>query len=253
MLGTNKVSNNLLTSLPSEAYQLVEPHLKHVRFNEQESIYEHDDPIDHIYFPLNCIISKLALMNDGASVEVAMVGREGMTGVAAAFGEYSSRNWARVMIPGVAMRIKAETLRELFRQNDSVQQAVMRYYRSVLTQTSQRAVCNGRHTILQRLSCWLLMVHDRMSSDDLQLTQEMIAGRLGSRRAGITQAAQALQSFGAIKYTRGRIHVADREVLEHESCECYQVFRSEFDGFGNSEGSHRSRVEKDFRLALPRH
>lgn len=236
MLRIDSVSNRFLNALNQEAQKLVEPHLKSVRLTEQESIYEQEDLIDHLYFPIDCVISTLALMNDGASVEVSMTGREGVVGVVAALDERTSRNWVRVMIPGRAMSINAETIRELFRSNESVQQAIMSYYRSLLMQTSQRAVCNGRHTILQRLSCWLLMVHDRVSGDDLRLTQETIAGRLGARRAGITQAAQVLQNFNAIRYTRGRIHVTDREILEHEACECYQVFRSELDCFRNGAG-----------------
>lgn len=224
------VKNRLLTAMPSEDYELLHPFLEHVHLSGERSIYEQGDPIDYIYFPLDCIVSGIAVMNDGATVEIGMVGREAVVGIVSVLGEYTARNWTRVLVPGDALRMKSEVIRELFRQNDALQRLLMRSYRAIVTQISQRAVCNGRHTILHRLSCWLLMVHDRVGSDDIPLTQEVIAGRLGSRRASITQAAGMLQSMEAISYSRGKIHINDRAMIEREACECYEVLRREFNG-----------------------
>jgi len=158
-----------------------------------------------------------------------MLGREAVVGVAAIFGEYRARNWVRVLVPGHAIRLRAETLREMFRRSAAVERLLMRAYRATVTQISQRAVCNGRHTMLHRLATWLLMVHDRADSDNIPLTQELISGRLGARRASVTQAACYLQNIKSIHYSRGKIHIDDRTLIEEQACECYEIIKKEFD------------------------
>jgi len=169
----------------------------------------------------------MAIMEDGTTVETSMVGREGMIGVSALLGSGSSRQWVWVTIGGNAIQLDTRVLERAFVQNETALKAVLKYYRSLITQLSQRCVCNTRHTILERLCCWLLMAHDRMGANDFNLTQEMIASRVGARRAGITVAAGMLQSINAIGYRRGQLHVHDRGVLERTVCECYNIIRSE--------------------------
>lgn len=235
--------NLFLKTIPETELEYLKPHLQHVYLAADETVYDTGDLISTVYFPLNCVLSAVALMNDGAMVEVSMAGKEAVVGIITIFGDYEARNWNRVLIPGDALRMRGDTLRRLFQTRPELQFSFMSAYRALITQVSQRAVCNGRHTILQRLSTWLLMVHDRVGGDDLQLTQELISHRLGSRRAGITQAANALQQFTAISYKRGLIHISSREILEQMSCECYAVHRSEFERLGNRVEGDSSRAK----------
>src|SRR5205085_185066 len=225
------IKNRLLAALPNEEYEGLRPHLEHVNLSVEDSIYVQGDPVNYAYFPLDCIVSNLAIMRDGATVEISMVGRDAIVGIASVIGGYTARNWTRGLVPGMALRVKSEVLRQLFQQGAVAQGLLMRAYRAMVTQISQRSVCNGRHTMLHRLSTWLLMVHDRVGSDKIPLTQELIAGRLGSRRASVTQAACMLHTMRAISYSRGKIHVDDREAIEHQACECYEVLKKEFDCF----------------------
>jgi CRP-like cAMP-binding protein len=236
----SRFQNLLLAALPDEGFERLSAHLEPVALTSEDSIYVQNDPINHIYFPLDCIISSLAIMNDGATVEIGMLGREAIVGIAAIFGEYRSRNWTRVLVPGHALRLRSEVVREMFHRNMILERLLMRSYRATVTQISQRAVCNGRHTMLHRLGTWLLMAHDRLASDNLPLTQEIISGRLGARRASITQAACYLQNLKAISYTRGKIHINDRALIEREACECYEVIRKEFDSLKNLGGERNS-------------
>jgi CRP-like cAMP-binding protein len=227
------VNNRFLDSLHDKEFELLSPHLKHLHFPEGHTLYEENDTIEYVYFPLTCVISLVAVMNDGATVEVSLLGRENVVGIVTIFGEYRARNWTRVLIPGDALQMPSAVLRELFREHENFQAELMHCYRRIIAQVSQRAVCSCRHTIMQRLCCWLLMVHDRVGADDFPLTQDAIAGRLGARRAGITQAAGMLQSLGAIRYQRGKIHIADRSIIESAACECYLTYKADFAGDEN--------------------
>lgn len=231
------VGNRLLAGLPEAESRLLDNCLEPVRLKAGEDLYGQGDPVKHVYFPLDCVVSTLAIMSDGATVEVALVGSEGVVGVVAVFGEYTARNWTRVLIGGDALKASAREVRRLSERSEAVRRRMMDYYRSVITHVSQRAVCNGRHTIMQRLCCWLLLVYDRAGRDDLQLTQEEMASKLGSRRAGVTRAARALLDRDVITYSRGRVHIRDRELLEAMACECYRVHRDEF--FGTSDAGAR--------------
>jgi len=156
-----------------------------------------------------------------------MVGREGLVGISTILGSGLSRQWIWVTISGNAVQLDSRILDKLFVQNEAALKALLNCYRSLITQVSQRCVCNTRHTITERLCCWLLMIHDRVGGENLSLTQEMIASRVGARRAGITVAAGMLQAMHAIEYRRGRLHIADRDVLERTVCECYNIIASD--------------------------
>jgi CRP-like cAMP-binding protein len=223
------VKNRFLASLPEKEFELLLPYLKHVHLPEGYTLYGQNDLVKQVYFPLTCVLSAVTIMNDGATVEVSLLGHENVAGSMTVFGEHRARNWTRVLIPGDAFQMPTSTLRELFRQHENLQAGLMRCYRMNIAQVSQRAVCSCRHTIMQRLCCWLLMVHDRVGTDDFPSTQDVIAGRLGARRAGITQAAGMLQSMGAIRYHRGKIHIADRSLIERAACECYLTYKDEFE------------------------
>ena len=176
-------------------------------------------------------------MDDGATVEVSMTGREGVTGVVSLFGDHRARDWTRVLVGGDALSVRADIVKQSFMVSEAAQRVLLDHYRALLTQISQRAVCNGRHTILQRLACWLLMLHDRVSGDQIRLTQEEMAGRLGVRRAGVTQAARVLLGSGAVNYNHGRINVLDRHIIELVACECYRVHREEFPPSTKNQGA----------------
>lgn len=221
--------NILLAALPPDELSRLEPFLEPLHLAFEQPIYVHGDLFEWVYLPLDCVLSSVAIMNDGTSVEVYMTGREGVGGVSATFGDYHATCWTRVMIEGDALRIKSVTLHELCRQSDALQSHFMRSYRSVIMQVSQRAVCNGRHTLMQRLCTWLLMVQDRVGRNQLPLTHDFISSRLGTRRAGVTQAAVTLHQARAISYSRGKIRIDDRRIIETMCCECYRTQRQAFE------------------------
>jgi CRP-like cAMP-binding protein len=221
----NDVLRVLLSTPETTNFLLSE--LKMVHFTVNQVLYEAGDMIDYVYFPLNSIVSGLAIMEDGTTLETSMVGREGIVGISTILGSGVSRQWMWVSISGAALQLPAKLLDKLLVQDESGLKALLRCYRQLITQVSQRCVCNTRHTILERLSCWLLMIHDRVGGTNLNLTQEMIASRVGARRAGITVAASMLQSMKAIEYRRGRLHITSRDVLENTVCECYKIIKNE--------------------------
>lgn len=221
--------NRLLTHLLAVDLDFLLPQLRIVRFSFNDILYEYGDTIDDVYFPLDSVVSNLAIMEDGTTIEISMVGREAVVGLSALLGGDSARHWTRMCIGGGLARLSVSALEHTFTSNESALKPIMRSYGSLITQVSQRAVCNARHTVLERLACWLLMIHDRVGGDNLRLTQEAIASRLGARRAGITVAAGMLQSVGAIEYRRGHLHIKDRLSLEQVVCECYPIMKTEFD------------------------
>ena len=206
------------------------PQIRIVRLSFNDTLYECGDSLDDLFFPLDSIVSSLAILEDGTTIEISMTGREGVVGLSALLGGTSSRYWTRMCIGGSLARVSASALEQRFISNESAVKHIFHSYGSLITQVSQRAVCNGRHTVLERLACWLLMIHDRVGGENLRLTQEAIASRLGARRAGITVAAGTLQSIGAIEYRRGQFHIKDRLGLEKAVCECYPIMKAEFDG-----------------------
>jgi CRP-like cAMP-binding protein len=230
MLTANIASRNELLAelfkVPSIATCLL-PELRVVSLTVNQVLYELGDQIDYIYFPLDSVVSGLAIMEDGTTVETSMIGREGLVGISTILGSGLSRQWVWATVGGSALLLEKKYLEKIFVQNETALRSLTKLYRSLITQLSQRCVCNTRHTIMERLCCWLLMIHDRVGSDRLNLTQEIIASRVGARRAGITVAAGLLQSMKAIEYRRGQLHITDRETLERTVCECYKLIKGD--------------------------
>jgi CRP-like cAMP-binding protein len=231
LTGKNQLLAELLAAPGARGVLL--PHLRTVSLDRNEVLYEQGDRIESVYFPITCVVSNLAIMEDGTTLETSMVGREGLIGISAILGGGLSRHWLWVSISGVALQLETRFLDSLFLHNEHALKALLRCYRAIITQASQRCVCNTRHTVLERLCCWLLMVHDRVGNGNLRLTQEMIASRLGARRAGITVAAGVLQDLQAIEYRRGLLHITNRSVLEQTACECYTMIGKEFSLLGS--------------------
>ena len=192
-------------------------------------LYESGNRLQHVYFPTNCIVSLLYVMKDGASAEIAVVGNEGVIGIALFMGGETTPSRALVQSAGHAYRLKGQLLKDEFNRSEELQHLLLRYTQALLTQMSQTAVCNRHHSVDQQLCRWLLLSLDRLSSNTLRMTQELIANMLGVRREGVTEAAGKLQAAGLIRYTRGQIAVLDRPRLESRACECYSVVKKEFD------------------------
>src|ERR1043166_4232231 len=234
--------NRLLASLPREEYERILPRLGHVSFKLGEVVYESGGQMDYIYFPTNAIISLLYVMENGASAEMGMAGKEGLVGVALFMGGNTMPNRAVVQSAGGAVRMKADALREEFARGGTFQRLLLRYTQALLTQMSQTAVCNRLHEIEQQLCRWLLLSHDRLDSDELAMTQELIANMLGVRREGVSGSAGRLQERGLISYVRGRIKILDRRGLEAAVCECYKVVKDEYDRLLGQESPFPARL-----------
>ncbi len=224
-----QLQNKLLNALSNEAQERIFPQLKLVSLPLGKVIYEASQKLDYVYFPTNCIISLLYVMEDGASAEISVIGNEGLVGIAVFMGGESTPSRAIVQSAGSAYRLPAAELRKEFNSEPDMRLLLLRYTQSLITQMAQTAVCNRHHNIDQQLCRWLLLSLDRLPSNNLTMTQELIANMLGVRREGVTEAAGKLQKLGIITYKRGHICVIDRPRLEIQSCECYQVVKSETD------------------------
>jgi CRP-like cAMP-binding protein len=227
--GCRPADNDLLASLPADVQGRLFPQLKKVDLELGAVIYEAGQNISKVYFPTNSIISLLYVMLDGASAEISVVGHEGMVGIAVFMGGASTPSRALVQSAGTAYRLSALDLQREFNNDADVRMQMLRYTQALITQMAQTAVCNRHHSIDQQLCRWLLLSLDRLSSNQLTMTQELIANMLGVRREGVTEAAGKLQKQGVIEYRRGRITVLDRPKLEQLCCECYQVVKTECD------------------------
>jgi len=192
-------------------------------------LYESGSELRHVFFPTTSIVSLLYVMQDGASAEIAVVGNEGMIGVALFMGGETTPSRAVVQSAGPAYRLKGQILKDEFHRAAGLQHLLLRYTQALLTQMAQTAVCNRHHSVDQQLCRWLLLSLDRLPSNKLSMTQELIANMLGVRREGVTEAAGKLQAMGIIEYSRGNITVLDRRRLERQACECYHVVKKEFD------------------------
>jgi CRP-like cAMP-binding protein len=220
--------NHLLDALPRNDYERVARHLELVPMALGDVLYEPDTQLRHVYFPTTSIVSLLYVMENGASAEIAIVGNEGILGVSLFMGGESTPSRAVVQSAGHGFRLKAALLKDEFGRFGPTMHLLLRYTQALLTQMAQTAVCNRHHSVDQQLCRWLLLSLDRLSSNELSMTQELIANMLGVRREGVTEAAGKLQDAGLIRYRRGRITVLDRSALEARCCECYQVVRTEF-------------------------
>ena len=221
--------NNLLAALPAEECERLFPHLEPVPIRLGQSLYEPGRRMHHVYFPTASIVSLLCVMEDGASAEIAVVGNEGIVGVSLFMGGETTPSRAVVQSAGHAYRLKGQRLKDEFYRAGPMQRLLLRYTQALLTQMAQTAVCNRHHSLDQQLCRWLLLSLDRLPSNELIMTQELIANMLGVRREGVTEAAGNLQRAGLIEYQRGHIRVLDRAGLEARACECYAVVRNEYD------------------------
>lgn len=221
--------NHLLAALPANEYGRLFPHLELVQMPLGHVLYEPGILMRHVYFPTTSIVSLLCVMEDGASIEIAMVGNEGIIGIPLFMGGETTPSRAVVQSAGYAYRLKGQLLKDEFYRAGPMQYLLLRYIQALLTQTAQMAVCNRHHSLDRQLCRWLLLSLDRLPSNELVITQELIACMLGVRCEGVTEAAGKLQKAGLIKYRRGHITVLDRAGLEANACECYAVVKKEFD------------------------
>lgn len=226
--------NRLLAALPDEEYERLLPNLEQVPMPLGQVLYESGEQMRHVYFPLDAIVSMLYVMEDGASAEIAVVGNEGVVGVSLFMGGETTPSRAVVQSAGHAYRLKGQLLKDIFhraggRRVGVFHNLLLRYTQALLTQMSQTAVCNRHHSLDQQFCRWLLLSLDRLPTNELVMTQELIANMLGVRRESVTEAAGNVQRAGLIEYHRGRIIVLDRAGLEERVCECYAVVKKEFD------------------------
>ena len=221
--------NHLLAALSSAELHRWLPNLELINLPLGLVLYESGSIETHVYFPTTAIVSLLYVMKDGHSAEIAVVGHEGIVGVALFMGGDSTPSRAVVQSAGQGVRLKAQRIKDAFRQGVQTQHLLLRYTQALITQMAQTAVCNRHHSLDQQLCRWLLLSMDRLGSNELVMTQELIANMLGVRREGVTDGAIKLQKAGMIRYSRGRITVLDRTGLEKRTCECYAVVKREYD------------------------
>lgn len=221
--------NLLLAALPAQQLSHWLPHLEPVDMPLGEVLYESGSSVTHVYFPTTSIVSLLYVMEDGASAEIAVVGNEGVVGISLFMGGESTTSRAVVQSAGQGFRINARLLMLEFSRGGPVLHLLLRYTQALIMQMGQTAVCNRHHSLDQQLCRWLLLSLDRLQSNNLVMTQDLIANMLGVRREGVTEAAGKLQQAGLIKYHRGHITVLDRAALEQRVCECYAVVKREYD------------------------
>ena len=221
--------NQLLDVLPAEDYERLLPNLERVPLELGWALYESGGHIGYVYFPTSSIVSLLYVMEDGSSAEIAVTGSEGAVGIALFMGGESTTSRAVVQSAGYAFRLRSGVMKSEFNKGGALQHVLLRYTQALLTQMAQTAVCNRHHSVEQQLCRWLLLSLDRLPSNELTMTQELIANMLGVRREGVTEAAGRLQAAGMIHYSRGKITVLDRPQLEEHVCECYAVVKREYD------------------------
>jgi len=221
--------NHLLAALSDDVRERIFPHLEHIPLPLGKVLYESGDQLRHVYFPTDSIVSLLYVMESGASAEISVVGNEGLVGVALFMGGESTPSRALVQSGGEAFRLPGQRIKDEFNRHGELLALMLRYTQALITQMAQTAVCNRHHAIDQQLCRWLLLSLDRLPSNKLAMTQELIANMLGVRREGVTESAGRLQDLGVIKYQRGHITVLDRPALEKLSCECYAVVKRETD------------------------
>ncbi|MEX1993942.1 MAG: Crp/Fnr family transcriptional regulator [Steroidobacteraceae bacterium] len=221
--------NHLLSALPAEDWDRIRAHMELRPMPLGHVLYESGSTMRHVYFPTTSIVALLYVMADGASAEIAIVGNEGIVGISLFMGGETTPSRALVQSAGYAYRVPGNFLKEEFFRAGPLQRLLLRYTQALITQMAQTSVCNRHHSVEQQLCRWLLMSLDRLPSNELTMTQELIANMLGVRREGVTESAGKLQQLGLISYNRGHIVVLDRPALEAQACECYAVVKLEFD------------------------
>ena len=251
--------NQLLASLPPEVAAILQPRIEAVDLSAGTMLYEAGTVLCHVYFPGTAVVSLVSPLQDGTCSEVAVVGREGVVGVCAFMGGGKALSSAVVQRPGLAWRMSARDIADLARDCEPVMQQLLRYTQALFTHMAQTSACHRHHALAPQLCRWLLEHLDRQVGDELQITQERIAGMLGVRREGVTGAAQWLQRQGLIHYSRGNIRVLDRGGLKKHSCECYGVVERAYEHLRNgssawpqtADASQRGSPSDGFRMARP--
>jgi CRP-like cAMP-binding protein len=230
--------NFILDALSPDEYEHLAVHLEPVALRAGEVLYDPEEPVTHVYFPNQGTVSVVSVFEDGAGVEVSMVGNEGMFGINVVLGSISAPLKAVVQLEGNALRMRADVVRREFKAGGQFHDVLLRYTQAFIIQIAQNAACNNSHPVEGRLAKWLLTCQDRAHSDELGLTHEFISEMMGVRRAGITEAAGRLQDSGFIRYRRGRIHILDRRGLEAVACVCHAIVKKEFDRLLSGNGHH---------------
>ncbi len=225
----NQSANELLTVMPAPEWSRLSPLLEAVDLPLGRVLYESGSKMSHVYFPIDAIVSLLYVLEDGSSAEIAVVGREGLVGIALFMGGDTTPSRAVVQSAGKGYRLRAQAIQDEFNRSGPIMHLLLRYTQALITQMAQTAVCNRHHSLDQQLCRWLLLSLDRLRGNELVMTQELIANMLGVRREGVTEAALKLQKLGLIQYARGHIRVLDRARLETRVCECYAVVKGEYD------------------------
>ena len=223
-----QTSNRILNALTRSEFESLSAHLDPINLSSGEILYRPEQPITHVYFPDRGTVSLVSTFEDGGTVEVGMVGNEGMFGVCVFLGSVTTPLTAQVQLPGEGLRMRAEVLRREFAKGGQLQDLLLRYTQAFITQIAQTAACNRAHHVEGRLAKWLLMCADRAQSKELALTHEFISQMLGIRRPGVTEASGRLKEAGLISYRRGDVTILDRAGLESLSCECYPLVKKEF-------------------------
>lgn len=227
--GGNETGNRIPDALPAADFEPLGRLVERVELGQRDYIYRRGEPIEFVHFPVNCVISLVAGMEDGRSVEIATVGCEGMVGIPVFLqAAYTSAHESFSQVPGVSLRLRAEAFAAFANQGGTLQALLQRYTQALFSQVSQSSACNRLHAIEQRCARWLLQTHDRVSSDRFSLTQEFLAQMLGVQRSSVNGAAATLQDQRLIRYSRGVITVLDRNGLEGAACECYRIIADEF-------------------------
>lgn len=224
-----KEQNYLFHSIPSVEWERLLPYIELIELPLGKVLYEPGTKMSHVCFPSTAIVSLLYALENGSSAEIAIVGNEGVVGISIFMGGESTSSRAVIQSAGLGYRVKSSLILEEFNRSGPVMHLFLRYTQALITQMSQTAVCNRHHTLDQQFCRWLLLSLDRLPSNELVMTQELIANMLGVRREGVTEAALKVQKAGLIKYARGRITILDRGGLEKRTCECYQVVKSEYE------------------------
>jgi CRP-like cAMP-binding protein len=223
------IKNRILAALPAQEYDRLLAHLTPVSLTLGDTLYKTGEHITNVYFINAAVVSLVANLKDGSSVEVGLVGNDGMVGLSIVLGDDVSPNQAIVQIADGAMRMKASALREELKRDGQLLGLLLRSTVAMLKQVSQTAACNGSHIVAERLARWLLMCHDRVPGDEMKLTQEFIGQMLGIRRSGVSEAAIVLQTLELISYSRGHITIINREGLQDFACECYAIVKGDYD------------------------
>ena len=223
-----KQANGILAALPEDEYQRLDPYLKLVDLSSGNILYEPQELIETVYFPVSALISIVSTLDNGITTEIGLIGNNGIIGLPVVLGSRRSSNRIIVQVSNTAIKVAAQVLKKEFDRQGELQRLLLLYSEARLIQVSQQAVCNRHHSIEERLARWLLTVADSIESNELPLTQEFIANMLGVRRSSVTVAAGILQRAGMIRYSRGKITILDRTALENTTCECYDYLKHEF-------------------------